>query len=379
MSAARVFPLLAILLCAGCAVRGPQTYRLTPQQRDLILVPPGAATPDAIGRFLMPALRWIPSCAPDGNAVAIQRRGKNIDVRVFRQPLSQEPAGWLNQWTARAESSGCLAAGAGLELARRILESAPLDPAKAYSLMHSDGVRQGYVDLGPENCLQVITPLTKDADADPVTSVGAPVVNGYHFALDVETSAGLVGVETAWYAFQPRPEGVGTAIVPVAVERKIGGKTGPAAAPVADRFPFAPKVAFYRMFYKTDPNNNGITEIVIGASTRAELDLDTKALTADSNLCRISDPAMCIVIPRRVGVNPFLRLTVNGAEVRLQPGVRVRNAIIESGGPRRVDDVLSQLRILKPYAGRLVPVEFDRTNPQIFDLQLLGGESISWR
>jgi hypothetical protein len=55
------------------------------------------------------------------------------------------------------------------------------------------------------------------------------------------------------------------------------------------------------------------------------------------------------------------------------------------GGPYRpaealrVQEVLPQLVVLKPYAGKLVRVEFDRNSSEILDLVLLGGESISWK
>jgi hypothetical protein len=34
--------------------------------------------------------------------------------------------------------------------------------------------------------------------------------------------------------------------------------------------------------------------------------------------------------------------------------------------------------VLRPYEGALVPVEFDRTRPDILALTLMGGEEIRW-
>lgn len=88
---------------------------------------------------------------------------------------------------------------------------------------------------------------------------------------------------------------------------------------------------------------------------------------------------MCVVIPRRVAVNPFMMVMVNGVEVRLNVYGRVRDAVRAGGGPRNPEEVLPQLVLSKPFAGALKPVIFDRTRPDILELTLLGGESISWK
>ncbi len=60
-------------------------------------------------------------------------------------------------------------------------------------------------------------------------------------------------------------------------------------------------------------------------------------------------------------------------------GGRVRSAIAQGGGPRRVEEVLPSLTVRKPYGGKLVDVVFDRSSGAILDMMLLGGESISWK
>ena len=74
-----------------------------------------------------------------------------------------------------------------------------------------------------------------------------------------------------------------------------------------------------------------------------------------------------------------MMVSVNGAEVRLPVGAHIRQAVQAGGGPPNVQEVRAQLTVSKPYAGKLVPVEFDRTRNDVFDLVLLGGESISWK
>jgi hypothetical protein len=387
MYRARRFPTLTAiagsLLLGGCAARGPQTWRLVPQDRAQLLVPPGIAKPAITeATFMAAAPQWRALCAPEGRAVTIQKRGKRVRVTVLQEALLQQPAGWLADWTAAAEAQGCLGRGSGMAFAMRILDAVPLDPSAAYRLLHGGSMAKGYIDLGPETRLQVITPIIKDgADPySPIDQIGP--TTGSDAALNVTvqmSAAALYGVETAWYTFRPRADGNGDTIAAVSAERRIDNRTEPAAAPLRNYFQFAPSAAFYRLYYKADLADNSVTEIIIGAPSRAELERRTERLRNDLTLCNQSDPEMCMVIPRRVAVNPFMMVTVNGAEVRLMVGSRVRNAIVDGGGPRQAQEVLPQLAVYKPFQGKLAPVEFDRSRQDILNLALLGGESIAWK
>jgi hypothetical protein len=42
------------------------------------------------------------------------------------------------------------------------------------------------------------------------------------------------------------------------------------------------------------------------------------------------------------------------------------------------DTVLPQLRVTKLFHGKPKPVEFDRQSPEILNLQLTGGEELTW-
>jgi hypothetical protein len=324
---------------------------------------------------------WRTGCAPAGKAVTIAKRGKRIRVTVSRAALLEQPAGSLAEWTAAAEAQGCFAQGAGLEMAQRIVDSVPLDPATAYRLLHGGSMAQGYVDLGVETRLQVVSPIMKEgADPEaPLIATTSATGDSNQLAVTIRTTDALLGVETAWYTFEPQPDRNGARIVFASAERTIAGKTEPAAAPLSNYLQFAPGARFYRLYYKADVGDNATTEIVIAAATRAELGRRTEALARDSSLCRQSDAEMCMVIPRRVAVNPFLVVTVNGAEVRLTARSRVRDAVRAGGGPRQMQEILPQLAVSKPFAGKLTAVEFDRGSPEIFNLVLLGGEAISWK
>jgi len=379
----RCSPLAAFaLLLAGCAARGPQTWRLAPQDRGQLLVPPGIVGP-AVSQaaFVAVVPSWRADCRPATDAVTFQKRGGRLRVTVSREALSKQPAGWLSEWTAAAEAQGCLARGTGLEFATRILDAVPLDPSAAFRLLHAANPARGYEDLGPETRLQVVSPILKQG-ADPEAALiqeGPTTGAGNSLQVTIHLSDNVYGFETAWYTFQPRPDHNGSTIVPVSAERRIAGESQAAAAPLTNYFQFAPDAAFYRLYYKADIAGNEITEIVIAAPSRAELDRRTERIRNDLSLCRQSDPEMCMVIPRRVAVNPFMVITVNGAEVRLPWRGSVRAAVAAAGGPRDLKEVLPTLTVRKPFAGRLAPVEFDRAGLDIFNLMLLGGESISWK
>jgi hypothetical protein len=377
-----------LLLCApllaasGCAVRQPLTYRLAPQGNARVLVPPGVGTAEVShGGFTMKLAKRSP-CTPAGDAISVERRGSKLRVSVARDALLQQPPGWLRRWAAEIENEGCMAPGMGLDFAARVLESVPLDPAAAYRLLHADYIGQGYVELGPENRLQAMAPIMKAGTSPDAVVMEIASVTGNDRALyvDIRASDEPVGVEISWYTLRPKTDGPGTTIVPLSAERRIDGATAAAAAPLRNYFQFAPEIGFYRLIYKADVTGKGsLTEIVVGASDRNELDRRTRRVLDDFNTCQVSDVSLCAVIPRHVAVNSVLAVTVNGRETRVGIRGTVRGAIRQAGGPQRIEDVLPRLSVLKPYGGKLAEVEFDRASSAILDMTLLGGESISWK
>ncbi len=112
--------------------------------------------------------------------------------------------------------------------------------------------------------------------------------------------------------------------------------------------------------------------MVLAAATRAELDRQTRAFNSDAALCAHAPSQTCVVIPKRVALNPFLAITVNGSETTVPVGSTVGAAI-------HLDRVPPEFKVYKIYRGKPVPVEFDRASPEILGLVLNGGEKISWK
>ena len=166
-------PALLLLLASGCAVPR-RSYLLVKGSTGSILIPPGVAKAELPQRtFTSKVAAGRGTCAGGGDAVQAIRRGKRLRMRVRRDALTAQPRGWLWRWTAEAEAQGCVAPGAGLELAAAVVEALPLAPADAYRLLHAGDVR--YVEIGPENRLQTITPVMREGaapDAPIVETVG---------------------------------------------------------------------------------------------------------------------------------------------------------------------------------------------------------------
>ncbi|MEI9974944.1 MAG: hypothetical protein WDO73_24560 [Ignavibacteriota bacterium] len=353
-----------------------------PEGAAQVLIPPGVSAVDvARGKFAMKAGKSH-ACAPASGAVAVQKRGGNLRISVDRDALLQQSPGWLRQWTAEIEAAGCIPPGMGMDFAMRIVESMPLAPSAAYRLLHSDSVARGYVELGPENRLQTQAPIMKSGNSPGANVIDIASVTGHGRTLDVDVreSDEAIGVESSWYALRPKGDRPGATIVAVSTERRIDGQIVPAIDPPPDYFRFTPEIGFYRLIYKANIDGKGaLTEIMVGAPDRLELERRTRRVLDDFDACKVSDPLLCAVIPRHVALNPAMAVTVNGREVRVGIGGMVRSAVVQAGGPGRIEDVLPTLSVRKPYGGKLVDVEFDRGNGSILNMMLLGGESISWK
>jgi len=365
------------LFLAACS-HGPalSTYRLVHQDRLAILVPPNVKGPEMTRRTFVAqgVARGKGACDTVG-PVAIDARKSKLRVTVDGASLREESqAAWLADWTIGAEARGCIAAGQAAQLAERIVESVPLDSDTAYRLLYPNGIRCGYVELGPDNQLEVRSAIMRDGDANaPIGDITGISGSERSINVDLKLSESVVGFETAWYSI--RADGAGTRFVPIAADRNIQGNVTHTAAPDADYLRFAPQARYVRLFYKAD--DNGVTAILIAGATRPDLDARTKAVSADSAACE-RQAGMCVLIPRRMGVNPLLVVKVNGREVRAGLGATVRNAIFQSG-EHTPESVIPRLTVMKPYAGQPRLVEFDSRTQDILNLKLMGGETISWK
>lgn len=358
-------------------MRVPESYRLVSRSPTIILVPPKVAGPDVAQRSFKTAIvSGRRPCPTSEGAVRAERHGKTLHLAVNRDLLATRPPGWLNRWSAVAESQGCIVPGEAANLADSILESVPLDPAVAFRLLHEGTARTGFQDLGPTDFLQVNSPILREGASPDAPQVESSTTNG--LTVEAKLNSSVIGFETATFAVRPKERGIGFRIVPRSAVRNIGGVAETADAPSANYLEFPPEAAFYRLFYKFwDEENAAQTIIVMAGSNRAELESLTREVAADPAVCDKSPRALCRVMPRRIGLNPMTMVTVNGREIMLPLSATVADAI-RAAGERKPESALPQLAVRKLYRGKLAPLEFDRSTPVILRLMLAGGEDISW-
>ena len=356
----------ALVLLTSACVHKPvfNTYRL----RGPVLVPPGAAGPEITQRTTVSDINpGSGSCSRE--APMLQLRKKRLVVTVDRDfLLQQKQPGWLSIWTMQAESHGCIAQGEGIRLANLSAESVPLESQVVFRLLHPNDVQSGYVELTAENRLEVRSPI-----GGGNLQTAAVTGSGGQLNVDLKPTPALAGFEIAWYAIRANTGRAGFHFEPLSAERTTSGGVEHLSAPSVNYFRFPPQASFYRMVYKTD--DNGVTAIVISGTTREDLDNRSKAVLADAAACEKSRD-LCVTLPKRVGVNPFLLVTVNEKEVTVPLGSTIRSAVQANGG--RADSVIATLAVSRLYAGQLRPVEFDRANPEILNLKLNGGEHLGW-
>jgi hypothetical protein len=347
-----VLPLL--LLAAGCATRQRSAWRLTGQ----VLTPP-------VARQNFTAQRGpARGACPRSDAVAVDARKGRLKLGVNGAVLEKQPKGWLADWAETVETERCVAPGQGGALAARVLDSVPLTSGARFRLLRADDVRAGYIDLGPGNRLEVISPILRPGADEKAPLIEEVAVAGSERTLDVtlRASPDLLGHETDWYGFGPKAGG-GTRIVAISAETSIQRKVEPRDAPAKNYFAFGAEAGFYRLFYKADQ-----TAVLAGTPTRAQLPQDVDRCSRDA----------CVTIPKKVGVNPYVVVRVNGNEVdvpaHMPPTVRAAIAAAKA----RPEMVLATLRVTKAFGGRQVPIEFDRTKNDILGLVLTGDEDIGW-
>jgi hypothetical protein len=316
---------LALFAASGCAVRGPMAWRLEAQT----LAAPGKSRPIVI--------KTAGDC-PSSEAIAVRRKRGSAILAVNGDALARQAPGWLADWARRAEESGCVSPA----LPEAVLDATPLKLPLRYQLLHPNHARSGYIDLGEGSRLQAIA-SSAPAEALRTTSVGAAPGG---LEVTVEMPAGTT-VKTTWYAVRE------SGIEPLDAARAnnpFGGVHG----------------RYWRLVYKADQ-----TSVIVAANSRGELEADTAALLAGAGLC-----THCVAVPRSMGVNPYQAVMVNGGEVRVALGATLQR-VIEAAG-KKPAEVMTTLAISKRFAGKMVPVEFTHTKPDVLGLVMEGDEVIRW-
>src|ERR1700676_5609446 len=91
---------------------------------------------------------------------------------------------------------------------------------RAFQLLHSN-----QLDITPQMRIEVLSPILRPG-ADTST-LGQPETSGAgnSITVNLKSSPDLLGYETASYAVQAKPRGIGLDITPLYADRHIGGDT----------------------------------------------------------------------------------------------------------------------------------------------------------
>jgi hypothetical protein len=326
-----------LLLLAGCA-KPPSAWRLTGQ----VLTPPRVANPSV--EHAIVRVPRATDCTP--------KRKLSVD----RAELEKRDRGWLADWSERCGDPS---------LAARVLEAVPLTTGVGFRLMHADDVRAGFVDLGPGNRMEVLSPIVREGTDENAPLIEEQSVAGTDQRIEVvlKTSPNLVGQEAAFYGFEPKAGG-GSRIVPISATARVRGIEMPLERAGKNYFTFTGQTGYYRMFFKPEEQ----TAVMVGAAARDQLPRDLAGC----------DKVECITLPKRVGINPYLEVSVNGKLLAIPAHMPPTVRAVLQAAKVRAQDVLPTLAITKPYAGKPAPVEFDRTKLDVLGLVLSGDEAIRW-
>jgi hypothetical protein len=300
-----------------------------------------------------------------------------LRLEVTQQALSMRPNGWLLDWAGDLEASGCLPAGRGLAAARLVAQALPSSVGRDYALLNSQTRTTGRSDLLPGMKLRVTTPIFREG-ASPEAQVVAnePGTVGAApggLAIVLRKTDDFVGYEIAWYTLEQRPDG-GVRLELEFSETHVGDET---ARQQTTRQPLDSDsdARYFRILVLTRISDSDHNTAFLSARTLAELEDRTEVIELDPANCL----AMlgCREIDTRVALLSFVAVWTNGEEVLTQLGSTVRQ-VLQEAGHADAEAVAETLTVERDYGGRLTPVEAQAGGPDLLELNLVGGEAISF-
>jgi len=326
-----------------------------------------------------------PACAIEGQNIRLAWRGRTAHVDVTRTAVGGKDdvamvggpvavtgtvlrdLSWWPKFTDELYSrtkTGCLAEADVKHLSERIIENVPMASNIAYQLRYGNYMMTGYVDVEPSFALSSVAPLLKPG----VAKYGTP--------------EDIAGYETIYYDVKPRGGG-GVRISVRTVERNLGGVLSTAKRPATEVIHLPDSARYARYYFRMWSLAGDRKLAVLAASAPDRLTALSKRFEADpEGFCKSVKPAeaTCITVPAQMMIVPELRVLVNGKPTHILVGGTIGNVLRAAGvkDRKQIVEILSRIQIHRPYGNLLLPVEFDRTRPDILALTPIGGEQIRW-
>lgn len=380
---------VVLALVAGCR-HAAVSYELRRQETVTVVVPPAeAAGGDAPGREVIigNARRQAESgadCDIAGPPLTLHWNGNTAEVDLkpqsyFAELGSEEPAAPGVSFTplqrlqlAPLESldaarndilglgtKGCASPKESQDLLRAVVEKLALPPGVASTLLFGSWGTTGVFDLTSDFRLQVISPVYAESASGPAPQA--------------------IGHEDAYYAFRAAEGDDRVRISLDSVSETVAGKQPAEKFWTQNHFPFPESFSYFRLLLRQDVSSHLTIATVLSAPDRAKLDEATRQRrSSPSGSCQeVSVPgATCISFPSNFGVNPELRVRVNGKEVFAD---RVREAMdLSAARPMMFQTAPQTLKVRRLFQGRLIPIKFDPESDDILDLPLMPGDEITW-
>ena len=167
------------------------------------------------------------------------------------------------------------------------------------------------------------------------------------------------------------------------VEKKSAGSTTPAPISsdvgLATQFATEPRLRLFLLNLAVSANTKA-PAILIGASSKDELNAPTKAIESDPAIsCSALQrwPVSCALFDGKVTVSPMLEVFVNGAPAYFPIGSRLWAVLPHLTGAQQAR-VMRTLRLHRRFQGKLVDVKFVPDSNTLSQLLLVGGDRISW-
>jgi len=239
-------------------------------------------------------------------------------------------------------------------LDRRLIDNLALPSGALYRLRFGEFTLNGYVDVTDEFRLRAVEPIRESG-----------VVTGYL---------------TSFYLLNAAPDG-GVVVRAGDSEINIQAKLTMGTAADSELLHLPSGATWLRLYFRTWSSTQDRRIALIAAPTHAERERASREFEADpEGYCggvAKERGVACVSVPKDMVVGPELRVQANGRDAFAPVGGTL-NDVLRSAGLRETGSVLGTLQVRRPYEGKLVPIQFDRTRPEILGLVLIGGEQITW-
>ena len=312
----------------------------------------------------MVTLRWNKRTAllelkADSYVAEQKESGKSPDLALGMNVDPFREIGAFRAELFQLEERGCLKPAEAQRILRAVPEEFPLPPLVGYHFQLGNFDTTRYFDLTPEFRMEVISPI--------------------YDREDVQTLEHQTGYEVSYYNFKAvDPDGRLVASLTSAGESHLGQPVQSKPTP-RNKITFLTSPSFYRLLFKFEKTaDTQITHaFLLTAATHSELDATTTRILASAVyqcVAPLPPLANCMEFPQLFGVNPELRVRVNGKDSFVALGAGVGSALQLPFGA----EVPKTLNITRLYRGHRIPISFDPATKDILLLTLMPGDELTW-